>query len=156
MKIHLLAVGTRMPAWVQQGYQEYARRLPPECGLVLKEIPPGQRGKSTDLARTRNQEWQRMRTALPKNARLIALDESGQPWSTRELAQRLEEWMADGRDPALLVGGPDGLDAEGLGAAENRWSLSALTLPHPLVRILVAEQIYRAWSVLRGHPYHRA
>ncbi len=156
MKIHLLAVGTRMPEWVEKGYAEYAGRLPRECTLHLLEIPAGKRGSHADLARLVRVEGERLLAAIPVGSRLIALDERGQPWSTVELAAQLAGWQREGRDVSLLVGGPDGLDAACRERAERLWSLSRLTLPHPLVRVVVAEQIYRAWSLLHNHPYHRA
>jgi 23S rRNA (pseudouridine1915-N3)-methyltransferase len=145
-----------MPAWVNEGYQEYARRMPRECCLSLCEIPLGQRSKSQPVERAVQEEGQRMLAALGERQRVIALDVAGRSWSTAQLAARLEEWLQDGRDLSLLVGGPDGLSAECLQRAELRWSLSELTLPHPLVRVLLAEQLYRAWSLGNGHPYHRA
>jgi 23S rRNA (pseudouridine1915-N3)-methyltransferase len=155
MRLHLIAVGTRMPAWVTQGYAEFTQRLPPDCALQLTEIPAGKRGKNADIARVLAQEGERMLAALPKEARAIALDVKGTPWSTEQLAQQLADWRREGRDVALLVGGPEGLAPACLARAGQRWSLSALTLPHPLVRIVIAEQIYRAWSILAHHPYHR-
>ncbi len=155
MRISLIAVGTRMPAWVTQGYAEYARRLPADCALRLVEIPAGKRGKGADIARITQQEGEKMLAALPKRARVVALDVKGRPWSTEILSQELDAWRHDGRDVALLVGGPEGLAPECMARAEQRWSLSNLTLPHPLVRIVVAEQLYRAWSILHNHPYHR-
>jgi 23S rRNA (pseudouridine1915-N3)-methyltransferase len=155
VRIHLIAVGTRMPAWVEQGYAEYARRLPPDCALQLTEIPAGKRGKGADIARLTREEGERTLAAVPKGARIVVLDVKGQAWSTEQLAQTLDAWRNEGRDVALLVGGPEGLAPECLARAEQRWSLSALTLPHPLVRIVVAEQLYRAWSILSNHPYHR-
>ncbi|RMG36821.1 MAG: 23S rRNA (pseudouridine(1915)-N(3))-methyltransferase RlmH [Gammaproteobacteria bacterium] len=156
MKIHLIAVGERMPGWVQQGYEEYARRLPRECALQLNEIAPGRRGRNADLARAVREEGRRMLAAIPKGARVIALEVEGRAWSTEQLAQQLKHWLAEGRDVALLVGGPEGLSDEARAAADQQWSLSPLTLPHPLVRVIVAEQLYRAWSILNNHPYHRA
>ena len=156
MNIHLIAVGGKMPAWVQEGYAEYAKRIPSECSLRLVEIAPGKRGKNADIARAMREEGQRMLAAIPKGAFVIALEVDGRNWSTEQLADQLEGWMNLGSDVALLVGGPEGLSAEAKAAAQQNWSLSPLTLPHPLVRIVVAEQIYRAWSVMRNHPYHRA
>jgi 23S rRNA (pseudouridine1915-N3)-methyltransferase len=153
--IHLIAVGNRMPAWVEQGYQEYAKRLPPECALALHEIPAGKRGKNADIARLTRQEGEKMAAAIPKGARVVALEVGGRAWSTEQLSARLDSWMGEGRDVALLVGGPEGLEPGLSAAADERWSLSPLTLPHPLVRIVLAEQLYRAWSILKGHPYHR-
>lgn len=156
MRIHLLAVGRRMPAWVTAGYAEFARRMPPECRIMLKEIEPGRRGKSDDATRAMAEEGARMLAALPKAARVIALDERGQIWSSADLSRRLQAWMQDGRDVALLIGGADGLAPAVGRRAETSWSLSKLTLPHALVRVLVSEQLYRAWSIHAGHPYHRA
>lgn len=156
MNIHLLSVGNKMPHWVNEGYQEYAKRLPAECRLNLIEIAPGHRGKSADLKRTLRDEGERMLKAIPKGCRVIALDIPGRAWSTAQLAEHLGEWMECGSDIALLVGGPEGLADICLERADSRWSLSPLTLPHPLVRVLLSEQIYRAWSLLRNHPYHRA
>lgn len=156
MRIHLLAVGTRMPAWVDQGYREYARRMPRECALELVEVAPGTRSRSAPVARAVADEGARMEKLIPRGSLAVALDVAGRAWSTEDLATNLRQWLAGGRDVALLVGGPDGLAANCCERAESSWSLSALTLPHPLVRILVAEQLYRAWSLLSGHPYHRA
>lgn len=155
MRIHLIAVGTKMPAWVTQGYEEFARRLPADCALQLTEIPAGKRSKNADIPRILQQEGERMLAALPKSVRVLAMDINGSAWSTEQLSQGLNEWRHDGRDVALLVGGPEGLADECLSRAEQRWSLSPLTLPHPLVRVVIAEQLYRAWSILGNHPYHR-
>ncbi len=155
MNIYLVAVGNRMPDWVQAGYAEYARRLSGECRLQLVEVPVARRGKSAALSRLLGEEGKRMCAAIPKGALVIALDQRGQGWDTPQLTQKLKSWMQGGRDVALLVGGPDGLAPECLARADTVWSLSPLTLPHPLVRIVVAEQIYRSWSILRNHPYHR-
>ncbi|MDD3609715.1 MAG: 23S rRNA (pseudouridine(1915)-N(3))-methyltransferase RlmH [Halothiobacillaceae bacterium] len=156
MRIHLLAVGERMPGWVSEGYDEYARRLPPECRLELRELAPGRRGKNADIARAMEDEGARMLAALPRGAHVVALDVQGRHWDTETLAARLGQWMQGGQDVALLVGGPDGLAPPVLACAKERWSLSALTFPHPLVRVILAEQIYRAWTLLNNHPYHRA
>ena len=156
MKIHLLAVGTRMPDWVKTGYAKYAGRMPRECALNLIEIPVGPRGQHPDIARIVRVESERLLAAVPSGSRLVALDERGQESSTVELAGQLAGWLREGRDVSLLVGGPDGLDAACRDRAERLWSLSRLTLPHPLVRVVVAEQLYRAWSLLHNHPYHRA
>ncbi len=156
MNIYLISVGNRMPRWVVEGYEEYAKRLPGECALQLIEIAPGHRGKNADTARTLRDEGERMLKAVPKGCRIVALDVLGRAWSTEQLSERLAQWMADGPDLALLVGGPEGLAPDCLQAAELSWSLSSLTMPHPLVRVVVAEQLYRAWSLMRNHPYHRA
>lgn len=156
MNIHLIAVGEKMPGWVQDGFGEYAKRLPAECAVKLVEIAPGRRGKNADIARAMRDEGERMLAAIPKGARVIALEVGGRAWSTEQLADQLQGWLAGGQDIALLVGGPEGLAEECRARADQQWSLSPLTLPHPLVRVLLAEQLYRAWSILRGHPYHRA
>ncbi|MGB5450778.1 MAG: 23S rRNA (pseudouridine(1915)-N(3))-methyltransferase RlmH [Sedimenticolaceae bacterium] len=156
MQIHLIAVGDKMPRWVRDGYVEYAKRLPSECALRLVEISAGKRGKNADIARIMHDESERLLGAVPKGATVVALEVGGRGWSTKQLAQRMDDWMNSGRDLALLVGGPDGLTDAARAAAAELWSLSPLTLPHPLVRVILAEQLYRAWSVLRNHPYHRA
>jgi len=156
MRIHLISVGNRMPGWVEQGYAEYAKRMPPECALKLVEIAPGRRGKGMDTARAVAEEGERMLKALPRDDRVIALDVMGRPWSTEQLSAQLGDWLGDGRDLSLLVGGPDGLADACRQRAHLLWSLSPLTFPHPLVRVILAEQLYRAWSLLKGHPYHRA
>jgi 23S rRNA (pseudouridine1915-N3)-methyltransferase len=155
MQIHLISVGNRMPSWVKEGYDEYAKRLPRECELLLKEIPPGQRGKNCDVARIVRDEGLRMNAAIPLGAHTVALDLSGKTWSTIGLAQALLRWQEYGKPVALLIGGPEGLAESIKTQAVESWSLSALTFPHPLVRIMVAEQLYRAWSILHNHPYHR-
>ncbi len=155
MRIHLIAVGQRMPGWVAEGYREYAGRLPPDCALHLVEIAPATRGKGADLARVQAQEGERMLAAIAPGSLVVALDAGGEPWSTDDLARRLSTWLADRREVCLLVGGPEGLAPACLARAELRWSLSRLTFPHMLVRVIVAEQVYRGWSLLRGHPYHR-
>lgn len=155
MKIRLIAVGERMPDWVDAGFAEYAKRLVDDIRLELVEIPARKRGKTGDLDRVREQEGEHMLTALRQDDRVIALDVGGKIHSTATLADTLRRALPEGRDMALLVGGPEGLAHCALARASERWSLSALTLPHPLVRIVVAEQVYRCWSLLRGHPYHR-
>jgi len=145
-----------MPRWVVEGYTEFARRMPAECALRLVEIPPGRRGKGANIPRILQVEGERMLRAIPKHCGVIALDVHGSSWSTEQLAARLAGWLAGGRDLALLVGGPEGLAQSCLERAEGRWSLSDLTMPHPLVRVVLAEQLYRAWSLLHNHPYHRA
>ncbi|MDR5901239.1 MULTISPECIES: 23S rRNA (pseudouridine(1915)-N(3))-methyltransferase RlmH [Halomonas] len=155
MKVRLLAVGTRMPAWVTEGVEEYRKRLPRDFALQVEEIPPGQRGKNADLARAMASEAERIRAKLRGDEHVVALEVGGKAWSTERLAEQAEAWRLAGRDVALLVGGPEGLAPELSAAADQRWSLSPLTLPHPLVRILLAEQLYRAWTLMVGHPYHR-
>jgi 23S rRNA (pseudouridine1915-N3)-methyltransferase len=155
MKIYLIAVGTKMPAWVEQGYHEYAKRLPDECRLQLIEIPALKRGKSADLARVVVEEGEKILAKVPAGAYRVVLDERGRSLDTPALSRRLAAWMQQGGDVAVLIGGPDGLSTACKSAADETWSLSALTLPHPLVRVVAAEALYRAWSLLRNHPYHR-
>ncbi len=155
MKIRLLAVGQGMPAWVRLGYEEYARRLSRDLRLELVEIAPAYRGKSADLQRTLREEGQALLAACRPQEHLVTLAIEGRPWSTAELADQLRGWQELGQTVCLAIGGPEGLCPSVQKAARQSWSLSALTLPHPMVRIIVAEQLYRAWSLLHGHPYHR-
>lgn len=155
MVIHFITVGQKMPKWVQDGYAEYAKRLPKSCALNLVELPMAQRGKTGSVDKYKAEEAKRILAAIPKGAKLIVLDEHGQQVTTKQLADKLEDWLGSGQDVALIVGGPDGLEKELIQQAEWKWGLSKLTMPHPMVRILVAEQIYRAYSVINNHPYHR-
>lgn len=155
MKLMLIAIGNKMPAWVQTGFQEYARRFPRDLALELYEIPAHKRGKNADIKRILQQEGERMLAAVPKGARIITLEVTGQSWDSPTLASKLNQWQLDGRDVCLLVGGPEGLAPDCIAASEGKWSLSALTLPHPLVRVVLAESLYRAWSICTNHPYHR-
>jgi len=154
--IRLVAAGTRMPAWVSAGYREYAARIGGEVRLELAEIPVAHRGRNADLPRLLEAEGQRMLSRIDTRQFVVALDVGGKALDTGGLAAWLQRRLADGRDLALLVGGPDGLAPACRERADFAWSLSPLTFPHGLVRIMVAEQLYRALSVLRGHPYHRA
>lgn len=156
MRIQLLAVGSKMPAWVEAGFEEYRKRMPPECELVLREIPLSKRGKSIDVARAIEREGEQMLSHIASDAHVVALEVDGKNWSTEQLAQQLARWQMQSRGVALLVGGPEGLAQCARARAVERWSLSPLTLPHPLVRIVIAEQLYRAWSINNNHPYHRA
>ena len=156
MKTRLISVGERMPAWVAEGFAEYRKRLSHDLPLDLVEIPLGNRGKGRDAARAITDEGAAVLAALPKDAHLVALDGRGKPWSSEQLAAELARWRMSGRDLAILIGGPDGHAPEVLARADQRWSLGPLTLPHMLVRLVVAEQLYRAMSINAGHPYHRA
>jgi len=156
MKIRLLAVGQKMPRWVETGYREYERRLQRDITLELVEINPGVRGKSRDTRRAVLLEGERMMARILPGNLIVALDVEGKLWSTAALAKQLQIWQNDGRNVDLLVGGPEGLAPDCLGRAERSWSLGPLTLPHPLVRVVVAEALYRAWSINHNHPYHRA
>ncbi|WP_319380826.1 23S rRNA (pseudouridine(1915)-N(3))-methyltransferase RlmH [Thiomicrorhabdus sp.] len=155
MVIHFITVGQKMPKWVQEGYQEYAKRMPKACGLNLIELPMAPRGKTGSVEQYKADEARRILAAVPKGARMMVLDEHGKQVTTLQLAEQMEGWLGGGQDIALIVGGPDGLDASLLQQAQWKWGLSKLTLPHPMVRILVAEQLYRAWTVIQNHPYHR-
>lgn len=156
MKLSVLAVGHRMPAWVTAGFDEYARRMPREMALKLKELKPAQRSNATgDTTRWLHTEAERINAAAPAGMLRIVLDEHGRAFSTRVLAEHLERWRSDGRDVAFIIGGADGLAPEIKTSASLLWSLSPLTLPHGLVRVVLAEQLYRAASMLAGHPYHR-
>lgn len=156
MRIHLLAIGTRMARWVDEGFAEYQKRLPPECSLQLIEVPAVARTKGTPRERVLQREGERLLAAIPPGAHTLALDVAGRSLSTEQLARALAGWLQSGQDLALLVGGAEGLSETLLARAEGRWSLSPLTFPHPLVRVILAEQLYRAWSLLHNHPYHRA
>jgi 23S rRNA (pseudouridine1915-N3)-methyltransferase len=156
MRARLIAVGERMPTWVAEGFAEYRKRLSRELPLDLVEIKPGTRGKGRDPQRAIADEGAAVRAALPKDAHVVALDGRGKAWSSEQLAEELARWRMQGRDLAFLIGGPDGHASDVLAASHQRWSLGALTLPHMLVRLVVAEQLYRAATMLAGHPYHRA
>ena len=156
MKGRLIAVGERAPDWVAAGYADYAKRLSHWLPVELIEIAPGMRGKHRDATRAISDEGTRVLAALPKSAHVIALDGGGKMFSSEQLAQRLQQWRQQGRDLAFLIGGPEGHAPEVLAAAHEHWSLGPLTLPHMLVRLVVAEQLYRAASLLANHPYHRA
>lgn len=155
MNIYLLAVGNKMPDWVTKGYHEYAKRLTSDCQLKLIEIAPGKRGKNADLVRIKKTEGEKILEAIPKGCLVVALEVTGKPWSTQELSRQMDHWLHGGQDVALLVGGPEGLSEACVARADVKWSLSPLTIPHPLVRVLLSEQLYRAYSILKNHPYHR-
>ena len=155
MRIRLIAVGGKMPRWVEMGWQEYVKRLPPEITLELVEIPLSTRGKNADVQRLIRQEGAAMLAKVQPGERVVTLEVEGKPWSTEQLAEQIDAWRLDARTVNLMVGGPEGLAPEVCAKSEQRWSLSPLTLPHPLVRVLLGEQIYRAWTVLAGHPYHK-
>jgi 23S rRNA (pseudouridine1915-N3)-methyltransferase len=155
MRINLIAVGTKMPSWVNDGVAEYSKRMPADFSLQITEIALGQRGKNADIERAIKKEGELMLAAIPERDHVIALEVGGKPWSTEQLAENAGHWRMSGNNVSLLVGGPDGLAPACLARANQKWSLSPLTLPHPVVRILLAEQLYRAWSILQNHPYHR-
>ena len=156
MHIHLLSIGTKMPDWVDKACEHYAKRMPPHCRFRLKEIQAGKRTKGSDIARILREEGERLLAAVPRDCYVIALERTGRTIDTDTLAKEMNSWLAGGRDIALLIGGPEGLAAECLQRADSQWSLSALTMAHPVARIVLAEQLYRAWSILENQPYHRA
>ncbi len=155
MKLVLVAVGQRPPAWAEAAWDDFAKRFPPECRLELKAVKTSPRTDGKPVAALMAAEAERIEAALPKGARRVLLDERGERRTTAQLADRLRFWLGDGRDVALLVGGPDGLDARLKASADETLRLSDLTLPHAFVRVLLAEALYRAWSLQSGHPYHR-
>ena len=155
MRIRLISVGSKMPAWIEAGYSEYSRRLGGDVKLELVEIPLNTRGKNADVLRLQEKEAHQMLAAIGANDRIVTLEIAGKAWSTEQLAGQMENWMLSGRNISLLVGGPEGLHPLCTARAEQRWSLSPLTLPHPMVRVLIAEQIYRGWSIIHNHPYHK-
>ncbi|NGM87613.1 23S rRNA (pseudouridine(1915)-N(3))-methyltransferase RlmH [Parapusillimonas sp. SGNA-6] len=156
MKLLVVAVGLRMPDWVQEGWSEYAKRLPHDCPLELREIKPEARSSGKTPAQMMRAEADRIEASLPQGCLRIALDEHGRDMDSAGLARELEKWRGEGRDIAFLIGGPDGLDATLKQHCHAKLRLSSLTLPHPMVRVVLAEQLYRAWAIMTGHPYHRA
>lgn len=155
MRIRILAVGAKMPGWVADAANDYLKRIPRELPVQIEAIAPGQRTNRTAVAKAIAQEGDLMLSRLQRRDHVVALDLSGQSWSTPQLAKQLGAWREKGDDIVILIGGPDGLDARCLARAQQVWCLSNLTLPHPLVRVLLAEQLYRAWSITQNHPYHR-
>ncbi|WP_199068811.1 23S rRNA (pseudouridine(1915)-N(3))-methyltransferase RlmH [Pandoraea apista] len=155
MRLFILAVGHKMPGWIETAFAEYAKRMPPELRIELKEIKPEQRSNSRTAETVMAAEAQRIDAALPRGCRLVCLDERGQDLTTMRLAQSLTSWQQDGRDVAFVIGGADGLDPALKARADTLIRLSSLTMPHGMVRVLLAEQLYRAWSINANHPYHR-
>lgn len=156
MKARLVAVGERAPGWVAEGFAEYRKRLSHWLPFDLVEVEPGLRGKGRDAARAQSDEGARVIAAIPRNAWVVTLDGRGRGYTSEQLAVRLEHWRGQGRDLAFLIGGPEGHPPEVLQRADESWSLGPLTLPHMIVRLVVAEQLYRAAALLANHPYHRA
>ena len=154
MKLLVVAVGQRVPDWAATAWDDYAKRFPPELRVELKAVKTEPRGSRT-VGQLLSAERERIEAAVPRGARLVALDERGTALSTSALAARLKGWQLDAADVALVIGGPDGLDPALRAAAQERIRLSDLTLPHAMVRVLLVEQLYRAWSINAGHPYHR-
>lgn len=155
MQLVIAAVGHKMPAWIESGFGEYAKRMPSDCRVHLKEIKPIERSGSKTAETAMALERAKIEAALPKGARIIALDEHGKDLTSVQLAQLLTQWQQDGRDVAFIIGGADGLDAEFKKNADMLIRISSMTLPHGMVRVMLAEQLYRAWSITQNHPYHR-
>lgn len=155
MKISLIAIGTRMPGWVTAGFEEYQKRLPNDYQLVLHEVSAGKRDKHTDIEKVLKKESAGLLSKCTPTQITVALDRQGKALNTQQIAIKLKDWHDQSQDINLLIGGPEGIHPDYLNQADQLWSLSALTLPHPLVRVITAEQIYRAYSIIQGHPYHR-
>jgi 23S rRNA (pseudouridine1915-N3)-methyltransferase len=155
MQLVIAAVGNKMPGWIEAGFNEYAKRMPPECRVLLKEIKPVERSGSKSAETVMALERAKIEAALPKGALIVALDERGKDLSSMQLSKHLIQWQQEGRDVALVIGGADGLDAGFKAGADMLIRISSLTLPHGMVRVLLAEQLYRAWSITQNHPYHR-
>jgi 23S rRNA (pseudouridine1915-N3)-methyltransferase len=155
LRLSLLTASNRQPDWVDDGAADYAKRLRGRCTLEIKTLPLARRTASTPIERAIADEGERLLAAIPSSAHVVALDERGKPWTTKELAAKLNGWMRVGAPVFLLIGGPDGLSPECTKRAHERWCLSPLTLPHGLAKIVAAEALYRAWSLLEHHPYHR-
>lgn len=156
MKLKVIAVGTKMPPWVEVAVQEYSKRLPRDMPLEFIEIPIGNRAKNANLARAVKQESDQILTQVKPQDHVIALEVTGNNWSTEKLAKQMQNWQMQGQNIIFLIGGPDGLSDACRARANQQWSFSALTLPHPIVRIILSEQLYRAWSITQNHPYHRS
>jgi len=156
LRLSLITASNRQPQWVDEGADDYAKRLRGRCTLEIKTVPLARRTATAPVERAVQDEGERMLSLVPQGGHVVALLEAGKPWSTKDLAAKLEAWMQRGVPVAFLVGGPDGLSQECVTRANERWSLSNLTLPHGLVRVVAAEALYRAWSLLENHPYHRA
>ena len=154
MKLTILALGHKMPAWVQTGFEEFTKRMPPEARIDLIELKPEDRA-SKAIGKVLEQEAARIAAAVPKDAVRVVLDERGTPLTTKMLAAWMEAWMADGVSPCFIIGSADGLAPSVKQSADKLAALSGCTLPHGMVRVMLAEQLYRAWSLLRNHPYHR-
>lgn len=155
MKLFILAVGNKMPSWITEGFNEYAKRMPREAKIELVEIKPEARNSGKTAAQIMEAEAQRIRSALPAGVFCIALDEHGATFTTKQLAQQMQDWMQQGRDIAFIIGGADGLHASVKQQAQQLMALSTFTLPHGMVRVVLAEQLYRAHSLMHNHPYHR-
>lgn len=155
MKVKILAVGPKMPKWVEEGAGDYLKRMPRDIAIEFVPLALGARGKSASMEKAIAQEGDTMLAHIKSDDHVVALDLSGKSWSTKQLSDQLQQWREQARTLVLLIGGPDGLDPRCLARANQKWCLSNLTLPHPLVRVLLSEQLYRAWSITQNHPYHK-
>lgn len=155
MNIRIHAIGKRMPQWVRQGFEEYRQRFPRHIKLSLREIAMPERAANQDILKLKEEEGERLLSGVAQGDVIIALDEFGRQWNSRELAGKMSRWLEDRQDISLLIGGPDGLSRICLERADMKWSLSNLTFPHMLVRVVLAEQLYRAFAITQNHPYHR-
>ena len=155
MHIRLIAIGNKLPQWIEEGSSDYFKRLPREFSFELIEIPLSHRGKNTDIDRSVRQEGDLMLKHIDSSDWVVALEVLGKNWSSEQLAENLSRWQLNGQNITFLIGGPEGLSAECKARANQNWSLSNLTMPHPLVRVIFAEALYRAWTINSNHPYHR-
>lgn len=155
MKIRLISIGNKMPAWINTGFEEYAKRMPSHLAIDLIEIPLKTRGKNADITRLIEQEGNAMLKAIGEQDHVIALSINGTNWSTEKLADHLKDWQSNGQNITFIIGGPEGLASQCIARANTHWSLSKLTMPHPIVRVIIAEQLYRAYTILQSHPYHK-
>jgi 23S rRNA (pseudouridine1915-N3)-methyltransferase len=155
MQLVIAAVGHKMPAWIDTGFTEYAKRMPPDCRIVLREIKPVDRSGSRSAETVMAMERSRIEAVIPKGSQVVALDERGKDLTSAQLAKNLAQWQQGGTDVTFVIGGADGLDAQFKQQADMLLRISSLTLPHGMVRVLLAEQLYRAWSITQNHPYHR-
>ncbi|MBU2864922.1 23S rRNA (pseudouridine(1915)-N(3))-methyltransferase RlmH [Reinekea forsetii] len=155
MKVRVLAVGPKMPKWVEEGAGDYLKRMPRDIAIEFVPLNLGARGKSASMSKAIAQEGDAMLAQIKPDDHVVALDLSGKDWSTEQLSEQLQQWREQAKTLVLLIGGPDGLDPRCLARANQKWCLSKLTLPHPLVRVLLSEQMYRAWSITQNHPYHK-
>ncbi len=155
MKINLISIGKKMPSWVNEGFKDYQKRLPTDYQLILHEVSTKKRNKNTAIAKLTQEESDKLLSKAPERNIIIALDRQGKSFPTETLAKKLENWHAESQDVSILIGGPEGISSASLTKCHETWSLSKLILPHTITRIVIAEQLYRAWSILQNHPYHR-
>lgn len=154
VRLHVLAVGTRVSRWVNDACADYQQRFPPHCPLSIEAVPAPKRGRHLEVSRLKEKEFRSLSARVPDGSLTIVLEEKGRSWTTNQLAARLKDWMHHERDVVFMIGGPDGLAPAAVSGAREKWSLSTLTLPHALVRVIVVEQLYRAFTILSDHPYH--